>query len=149
MLNKSTEIIVNITTTSTARTSETLNAYVDPAYYKIIIDNDATYVDNSANMTLLFTNTGKANVTIESVYVNDTYVPLSNLYAYFNNTWVPLTSTNILAFEIGIGDTMELTIRVSDLELITGLTIDIDDEIVIIIRTEEGAEIIHDEIVIP
>ncbi|MFX0164679.1 MAG: STT3 domain-containing protein [Candidatus Hodarchaeota archaeon] len=149
MLNKSTEIIVNITTTSTATTSETFNAYVDPAYYSLVIDDDATEVDNNANMTLLFTNTGKANVTIESLYVNDTYVPLSNIYAYFNNTWVPLTSSNILAFEIGIGDTMELTIRVNDLEVITGLTINVDDEVIITIRTEEGPEIIHEEIVIP
>jgi len=117
---------------------------VDPVYYNIVIDDDATYVDYSGNMTLLFTNTGEFNVTIESVYVNDTYIPLSQLYAYFNDTWVPLTSSNIEAFEIGIGDTMELTISVNDLELITGLTINVDDEIVITIRTKEGAEIIHE-----
>jgi hypothetical protein len=114
-----------------------------------VIDNDATYVDNSANMTLLFSNTGNFNVTIESVYVNDTYVPLSNLFTYFNNTWVRLTGTNIEAFDINTGDTMELTINTNDLELVTGLTINPDDELVIIIRTEEGAEIVHEEFVIP
>ncbi|MBA7698762.1 hypothetical protein ES703_107444 [subsurface metagenome] len=98
-------------------------------------------------MTLLFTNTGVFNVTIESVYVNDTYIPLSQLYAYFNDTWVPLTSSNIEAFEIGAGNSMELTILVNELESITGLTISEDDELVITIRTKEGAEIIHEEIV--
>ena len=150
MINKSNKMIVNVTTTiPSVYTNTTLNAYVDPVYYNIVIDDDGTYVDYSGNMTLLFTNTGEFNVTIESVYVNNTYIPLSQLYTYFNNTWVPLTSSNIEAFEIGIGDTMELTISVNDLELITGLTINVDDEIVITIRTEEGAEIIHEEIVIP
>ena len=145
MINKSNEMIVNITTTiPSVYTNTTLNAYVDPVYYNIVIDDDATSIESSFNMTLLFTNTGEFNVTIESVYVNDTYIPLSQLYAYFNDTWVPLTSSNIEAFEIGIGDTMELTISVNDLELITGLTINVDDEIVITIRTKEGAEIIHE-----
>jgi len=113
------------------------------------IDDDNTYVDNSGNMTLIFSNTGQANVTIESVYVNDTYVPLSSLYAYYNDTWVPLTSSYLHAFEIGIGESMELTIQTNDLESIIGLTINDDDELVILIRTEEGAEIYHEEIVIP
>ena len=149
MINKSNEMIVNITTTSTAKAGEVLYAYVDQGYYDITIDDDNTYVDNSGNMTLIFSNTGQANVTIESVYVNDTYVPLSSLYAYYNDTWVPLTSSYLHAFEIGIGESMELTIQTNDLESIIGLTINDDDELVILIRTEEGAEIYHEEIVIP
>jgi len=44
-----------------------------------------------------------------------------------------------------------LTIRVGgleSLESILGFTIDVDTELVIIIRVEEGAEITHQEIVI-
>ena len=149
MINKSDKMIVNITTTSTAKTGEILNAYVDQEYYNIAIDDDNTLIDNSGNMTLVISNTGQFNVTIESVYVNDTYVPLSNLYAYFNNTWVPLTSSNLPAFEIGVGESMELTIQTDTLESIIGLTIDVDDELVILIRTEEGAEIYHEEFVVP
>jgi dolichyl-diphosphooligosaccharide--protein glycosyltransferase len=149
MINKSNEMIVNITTTSTAKAGKILYAFVDQGYYDITIDDVNTYVDNSGNMTLTFSNTGQSNVTIESVYVNDTNVPLSSLFAYYNDTWVPLTSSYLQAFEIGIGDTMELTISVSALESITGLEIDVDDELVILIRTEQGAEIYHEEVVIP
>ncbi|MFX0029161.1 MAG: STT3 domain-containing protein, partial [Candidatus Hermodarchaeota archaeon] len=148
-INNSNEMIVNVTTTSTAETVSILNAFVDPTYYNIAIDDDNTIVDNSRNMTLVFYNNGYSNVTIESVYVNDTYVPLSNLYTYFSNSWVPLISSNLQAFEVGIGDSMQLTIRVSDLELITFLSIDVDDELVILIRMKEGAEIYHEEIVVP
>ena len=148
-INKSDEMIVNVTTTSMAKAGEILNAFVDQSYYNIDIDDDNTIVDNSRNMTLVFNNNGMSNVTIESIYVNDTYVALSNLFTYFNNSWVPLTSSNLEAFELGIGDSMEITIQTSDLELITGLSIDVDDELVILIRTEEGAEIYHEEIVVP
>ncbi|MFX1376112.1 MAG: STT3 domain-containing protein [Promethearchaeota archaeon] len=149
MINKSNELIVNVTTNSTAKADKTLNAYVDPVYFNIVIDDDNTIVDNSRNMTLMFSNTGKLNVTLESIYVNDTYVPLSNIYAYFNGQWVALTNSNLPAFKIGAGDTMELTIEVNTLESIIGITIDVNDELVIIIRTEEGAEIYHEEIVVP
>lgn len=43
---------------------------------------------------------------------------------------------------------MELTIRIDDLESILGFSINVDDELVILIRVEEGAEINHIEIVI-
>ncbi|MFW9875774.1 MAG: STT3 domain-containing protein, partial [Candidatus Thorarchaeota archaeon] len=141
MINKSNKMIVNVTTNSTAKASGILNAYVDPVYYNIVIDDDGTHVDNSENMTIILTNAGIADVMIDSVYVNDTYIPLPHLYVYFNDTWVPLTSSNIAAFKIGIGDTMELTISVSDLEAITEKSIDPDDEIEITLRTVEGAEI--------
>jgi dolichyl-diphosphooligosaccharide--protein glycosyltransferase len=149
MINKSNELIVNVTTTSTAKTSEILYAYVNQSYYNIAIDGDSTYVDENANTTLVFTNIGRFNVTLESVYINETYVALSNLFTYFNNTWVRLTGTNTEAFNIYAGDTMELTINTNDLALVTGLTFNPNDEVVILIRTEEGAEILHQEIVIP
>ena len=147
-INKSNEMIVNVTTTSTAQVSKTLEAYVDPVYYDLRIDEAGTSAFDIANMTLLFTNYGQENVTLASVYVNNTYIPLSNLYANYKSTWVPLTSSNIEAFEIGIEDSMELTIGIDDLELILGFDIYVDDELVIIIRVEEGAEINHVEIVI-
>ena len=147
MINKSNELIVNVTTTFTAKTSETLYAYVNQSYYNILINNADTYVDENANTTLVFSNIGRFNVTLESVYINDTYVALSNLFTFFNNTWVRLTGTNIEAFNIKAGDTMELTINTNDLAVATGLTFNHNDEVVILIRTEEGAEILHEEIV--
>ncbi|MHA1932321.1 MAG: hypothetical protein ACW96X_07255, partial [Promethearchaeota archaeon] len=147
-INQSNDIIVNVKTTSTAETSEILEAFVDPAYYDLRIDEAGTSAFDIANMTLLFTNYGQQNVTLESIYVNNTYIPLPNIYANFRSTWVSLTSSNIEAFNIGVGDSMELTIRIDDLESILGFAIDVSDELVTIIRVEEGAEINHIEIVI-
>ncbi|MBY8984588.1 MAG: glycosyltransferase family 39 protein, partial [Candidatus Lokiarchaeota archaeon] len=93
-INQSNDMIVKVTTTSTAEVNKTLEAYVDPIYYDLRIDEDGTSAYNSANMTLLFSNYGQQNVTLESVYVNDTYIPLSNLYVNFQSTWIPLTSDN-------------------------------------------------------
>jgi hypothetical protein len=148
MINQSNDMIVNVTTTTTAETSEILEAYVDSAYYDIRIDDVGTSAFDIANMTLLFTNHGLQNVTLESVYVNDTYISLPNIYANFESTWVPLTSNNIEAFNVGVGDSIELTIRIDDLESILGFAIDVNDELAIVIRVEEGAEINHIETVI-
>jgi dolichyl-diphosphooligosaccharide--protein glycosyltransferase len=147
-INQSNDMIVNVSTTSTAKVSKTLEAYVDPVYYDLRIDVAGTSAYNAINMTLLFTNYGLQNVTIESVYVNNTYIPLPNLYVNFKSTWIPLTSPNLEAFEIGVGNSMELTIRVDDLESILGFPVNVNDELVIIIRFEEGAEISHVETVI-
>ncbi|MFX1456689.1 MAG: hypothetical protein ACFFDB_15055, partial [Promethearchaeota archaeon] len=147
-INKSNDVIVNVTTTTTAQSVKTLEAYVDPAFYDLRIDDLGTSAFDIANLTVLFTNFGQQNVTLESVYINETYIPLQNIYVNFESTWIPLTSTNIEAFEIGIGNSMELTIRIDDLESILGFSINVDDELVILIRVEEGAEINHIEIVI-
>lgn len=147
-INQSNNMIVNVTTTSTAEVSATLDAYVDHGYYDLRIDGAGTSIFDIANMTLLFTNYGQQNVTIDSVYVNNTYLPLSNLFVNFKSTWIPLTSNNLEAFELGIGNSMELTIIVDDLESILGFPIGVSDELVIIIRFEEGAEISHVESVI-
>ncbi|MFW9821711.1 MAG: STT3 domain-containing protein [Candidatus Thorarchaeota archaeon] len=147
-INSSNDMIVNVTTTTTAKTSKTLEAYVDPVFYDLRIDDLGTSAFDIANLTLLFTNFGQQNVTLESVYINDTYIPLHNIYANFESTWVPLTGINMDAFEIGIGNSMELTISIGDLESILGFPINVDDELVILIRVEEGAEIHHVEIVI-
>ncbi|MHA2280878.1 MAG: STT3 domain-containing protein [Promethearchaeota archaeon] len=147
-INQSNDMIVNVNTTSTAQVNKTLEAYVDPIFYDLRIDEAGTSAFDIANMTLLFTNFGQQNVTLESVYVNNTYIPLPSLFVNFHSTWIPLTSNNLEAFEIGVGDSMELTIRIDDLESILGFAINVDDELLIIIRVEEGAEINHVEIVI-
>ena len=146
-INQSNDMIVNVTTTSTAETIKILEAYVDSVYYDLRIDDVGTVVYDTANMTLLFTNYGQQNVTLESVYLHNTYIPLPNLYASVEGTWVPLTSNNFEAFNIGIGESMKLTIDVNDLESILGFVISENDEVVIVIRVEEGAEITHQEIV--
>jgi hypothetical protein len=48
---------------------------------------------------------------------------------------------------VGAGDSIYLTLNVSALELIFG-TITVNDDFVILVRTEEGAEISHQVVVI-
>ncbi|MHA2120717.1 MAG: hypothetical protein ACW990_05880 [Promethearchaeota archaeon] len=135
-INKSDDVIINVTTTSSAKTGEIFSAYVDPLYYNIEIDDPGTTVLNSGNMTISFTNIGQINVTLTSIYINNTFISLPNLYTYFNDSWVPLSSSFMDAFNIDIGDSMEITVRTNDLETIIGTTINVDDEVVILIRTE-------------
>ena len=130
MINKSDECIIEITTNSSAELNKTLNAYVDSTYYNITIDDDGTSAYNPGDLTILINNYGGVNVTLESVYINGTYFSINNF-----------TSDN--GYEIGAGDSLELTI---DLSLIG--TFNDGDTLEIIVRSQEGAEDIHEEIVI-
>jgi len=135
-INESNDVLVNVTTTNlSVYAITTLNAYVDSAYYNITIDDDGTSAIDTVggDLTILINNEGIRNVTIDSVYVNNTFIPLTN----FTET----------IFEIGTGESLELTISINDLEFWLGV-INVDDILEIIVRTEEGAEDIHEEIVI-
>ncbi|KKK43251.1 MAG: Oligosaccharyl transferase STT3 subunit [Candidatus Lokiarchaeum sp. GC14_75] len=131
-INDSDDVVINITTTSTAQTVETYNAFVDPIYYNITIDDGATI--DAENLTLILYNSGKFNVTLNSIFINDTYIASSTFYENF--------------VEVGAGDSIYLPLNVSALELIFG-AINVNDEFVIIVRSEEGAEISHQVVIIP
>jgi hypothetical protein len=64
-------------------------------------------------------------VTVDAIYVNGTYIPLSNF-----------SPTNYL---IGAGKSITLTMSTVNLESIIG-NVNINDKIVILVRTLEGAE---------
>ncbi|KKL72082.1 hypothetical protein LCGC14_2088460, partial [marine sediment metagenome] len=127
-INDSDEVVIKINTTSTAQAVELYNAFVDPIFYNITIDDGATTASNAGNLTLTIYNSGQFNVTINSIFINDTYIPLSTFYESL--------------FEVGAGNSIFLNIDMNDLELILG-TIDVNDELVILVRTDEGAEFSH------
>ena len=79
-VNKSNDVIINVTTTSgvekivvfTARE----NSPNDPNYYDIEINETNTFVDGG-DLQIRIDNLGKTLVTLDSVYINDTYIPFS------------------------------------------------------------------------
>ncbi|MFX1477559.1 MAG: hypothetical protein ACFFCI_05470 [Promethearchaeota archaeon] len=132
-VNMSDECLIRITTNVTAETIQTLNAYVDSLYYNIEIDDAGTLAINSGYLTILTNNKGLLNVTVDSVYINDTYFSLDAFNEQF--------------FKIGSGDLLELTIDMAIIETKLGPISD-GDNLNIIVRTIEGAEDAHIEIVI-
>jgi hypothetical protein len=131
-INKSDECVIRITTNSTVEINETLNAYVDSVYYDIIIDDGGTSAIDSGSLTILINNQGLLNVTVDSVYIN--------------NTFFSTDAFNELIFEIGAGGSLELTISMAIIESKLGI-INVDDILEILVRTVEGAEDVHQEIV--
>ena len=130
-INASNTLNLKVTTNTTAVAYASLSSYVDSTRYNIQIDED-TSASNSGNLVIKINNLGLLNVTVNSVYINGTYIPLSS----FTET----------IYEIGAVDSIELTISMIDLEAIIG-TIDQGDILVIIVRTVEGAEDVHEETV--
>ncbi len=135
MINKSDECIVNVTTTSVVETTETFKGQVDPVYYNIEIDGVGTSAFDSGDVTILIENTGKFNVTVDSVYINNTYFSAN-----------AFTSDN--GYEIAAGGTLELTISMATIEANPKLgIINVDDILEFLVRTIEGAEDTHQETV--
>ena len=127
-INKSDEVFINITTTSTAQVTSTLKGFVDSANYNITIDEGGTSAVFAGNLTILITNEGSQNITVDSVYINNTFISLNGFY--------PQT------FNISVGNSLELTINMTIIiSKISGLNV--DDILEILVRTEEGAEFIH------
>jgi dolichyl-diphosphooligosaccharide--protein glycosyltransferase len=133
MINKSDECNVRVTTTSLAETNETLTAFVDPKYYNININDGGTSASDSGSVTILIENLGAFNVTVDSVYVNNTYFSAN-----------AFTSDN--GYEIASGSTIELTINMATIESKLGI-INVNDILEFLVRTIEGAEDVHQETV--
>ncbi len=132
MINNSDECIVKITTNSSVILIETLNAYTDSTYYNVTIDDSGTSAVIDGLLTILIQNEGLLNVTLDSVYINNTYFSLD--------------AFDIESLEIGAGDSLELTIDMS--VIIDKLPWVAEDELIeILVRTLEGAEDTHEEIV--
>ncbi|MFX1274925.1 MAG: STT3 domain-containing protein [Promethearchaeota archaeon] len=98
------------------------NPPVGPTYYNISIDETNTQ-RVSGNVEIAVDNLGLLNITINSVFINDTYIPLINF-----------TNTN---FEIGAGLSFTLIIEEAILSNFIGGS---GDYIDILVRTKEGAE---------
>ena len=131
-LNSSNILNVEVTTNTTAQFDLDLTVAVDSRFYNINIDGVGTVAYDTGNVVIDIDNIGFLNVTLESVYVNNTFISLSN-FAITN-------------YVIGTGDSIQLTISMVDLESIIGAVF-ADETLVILVRTEEGAQDIHEEVV--
>lgn len=133
-INESNQVNINVTTTSTAQAIDTLKAHVDSRFYNITIDDIGTTAFDTGNLTIIINNNGLRNVTIESVYINNTFIPLINF------------TENI--FEIGAGDSLQLTVLMDDLKIIMlPISIVVGDKLEILVRTKEGAEYTQEVVV--
>jgi len=132
-INKSDECYIRVTTTSFLETNETLYAFVDSKYHDITINDGGTSAFDPGTLTILLYNEGLFNVTIDSVHINNTYFSI-DLFSSNNG------------FEIASGESLELTIDMAVIESKVGPIFD-DDILEILVRTLEGAEDIHEEIV--
>jgi len=134
MLNASNIVNVNITTNTTAQVSMDFSASVDSQFYDVNIDDTGTSASALLNVMIKIENNGIFNVTVDSININGTYIPLVNFTESI--------------YEIGAGSSIQFTISTSDLETIMGgISIDLNDVLIIIVRTKEGAEDIHEETV--
>ncbi|MFX1435599.1 MAG: STT3 domain-containing protein [Promethearchaeota archaeon] len=134
-INKSDECIIRVTTTELVETNETLNAVVNSNYYDININDGGTSAFDLGSLTILIENDGFFNVTVDSVYINNTYFSIS-----------AFSSDN--GYEIAAGGSLELTISIATIESNPEIgIINVNDILEILVRTIEGAEDIHLEIV--
>ena len=131
-LNSSNILNVNITTNTTAQFDMDFTTIVNSQLYNINIEDTGTTASDTLNVVITVENNGIFNVTIDSVYVNDTYISLGNFI-----------ESN---YEIGAGSSIQLTITMANLESIMG-SVDIGELLEILVRTKEGAEDIHEETV--
>ena len=124
-INSSDQLNVRLTTDTTAEAYYTFSASVNSVYYNILINETQTSASKSGNLIITIDNEGLLNVTVDSVYINNTYIPLAEF--------------NEIIFEIGTGESIQLTITTNDLQPFIG-TINEGDDLEILVRTEEGAE---------
>ncbi len=135
-INKSDELVVTITTTTIAEYETTLNAIVE-TFYSISVDPSVTRIDlNEVKIKII--NNGPLNVTIDSIYINNTYIPL-NMFSFEEGT----------SWEIGnYGDSITIIMSVDDLKVLIGVDpLDVDANLIILARTVEGAEDTIEELV--
>lgn len=134
-INASNTLNLKVTTNTTAVAYASLSSYVDSTRYNIEIDDTATYADESLNeLVIKIVNNGFLNITVDSIYINNTYIPLAD-FGFIDGT----------SFEIQhSGGFITISILLSDLGLgsiVAGNILEI------IVRTEEGAEDTHTETV--
>ncbi|NHJ21176.1 MAG: hypothetical protein EAX91_09550 [Candidatus Lokiarchaeota archaeon] len=132
MLNASNTLNVKVTTNTSAEFDLDVIVTVDSNLYKIDIDDPGTIASNTGNVVIYIKNTGLLNVTLDAVYIN--------------NTFISLTEFIITSYTIETSNPIQLTIAMTSLEAIIG-AVNVGDKLEILVRTKEGAEDTHIETV--
>jgi dolichyl-diphosphooligosaccharide--protein glycosyltransferase len=138
-INKSNEVIVRVTTNTTAEYETTFYAIVDSEFYAITVD-PSSRIDNSDNkVTIKIVNNGKLNVTLDSIYINETYISPSEFNFEVGDS-----------FEIGnLGGSITITMTITKLKSLIGIDpLNIGDKLIILARTVEGAEDTQEALVV-
>ncbi len=134
-INISNEVIVKVNTTTTAEYETTFKAIVDSEFYNITVDPSSKIDDSDNRVTIKIVNNGLWNVTLHSIYINNTYIPLSSFTFQVGNS-----------FEINsLGGF--ITIYLNNLETFIG-PISPGVKFIILARTIEGAEDTQEELVV-
>lgn len=133
-INMSDKVKVNVTTNTLAEYSTNFTAEVNSLLYNITIDDDGTSADISVGEVIIkILSGGTSDVTLDSIYINDTYIPLANF-----------TITVGTSYMIGnSGEFITIEIKLDEIEVALGVgvgTITAEDKLKILARTKEGAE---------
>ncbi|MFX1338052.1 MAG: hypothetical protein ACFFDK_05545, partial [Promethearchaeota archaeon] len=131
-VNKSNDINITIITDKTApyeRIFKVLeNLPQNLNYYDIEIDTDGTDKSKAVNngaLTLKIDNEGKTSVTIDSVYINGTYIDISDF--------------STPPYDLAIGGSKTITLNNFE-NYVPKLTINVGSKLKILVRTTQGAE---------
>ena len=139
-INKSDDIVVNITTISNTWYETTLSAIVDNEFYNITIDAEITRIGLSDNeVKIKIVNNGLLNLTLDSIYINETYIDIDIYFSFEDGT----------SYEISnLGGSITIIMSVDDLKILIGVDpLYVDDKLIIFARTVEGAEDTQEEFV--
>ena len=131
-LNSTNIVNVNITTNTSAQYDMDFSVFVDSDLYEINIDDSVsnTFASITGNLEIKIDNVGLFNVTVDSVYINNTFISLSN----FDEDIYDIETGNSIQFTII--DVIDL------LDSIFGSVV-VGERLNILVRTKEGAEDVH------
>ena len=129
-INESNSLSVLVNTTIGVTSVIDLSAIVNSELYNVEVVGSETTALYGDSLTIEISNIGMLNVTLDSVYINDTLVDFAEY-------------GDIIAFD----DQLELLLDWGDLVLLVG-TVNVGDKLEILVRTKEGAEDTHLETVI-
>jgi dolichyl-diphosphooligosaccharide--protein glycosyltransferase len=129
-LNATNTLSVQVLTNTTATDMVDLTATVNSELYNIEINNPGTIAKDSGNVNIEIKNIGKLNVTLDAVYINGTLISFPEI-------------GDVIASD----GSLVLTISMATLESKIG-TVNIGNQLEMLVRTKEGAEDTHLETVV-
>ncbi|MHA1149553.1 MAG: STT3 domain-containing protein [Promethearchaeota archaeon] len=135
-INVSNNVKVNVTTNKAAFWNKTFKAVLHPTqgpkWYDILISPSNSTADEDGTLSFEVkypTDSGILNITIDSVYVNDTYIGLDQFTVLGSPKYI-----------LEVGDVRYFSISMAIIEARTGLQFYADEKLKLVVRTIEGAE---------